>query len=143
MNRYDTELLTSSFTDMAMIVSTVNEAIDRFANGGWVVGSDWPSRWKELKAYLVASNKRYHEANINGIKVLAGSLAGRILVTFSKEVHNGTAQVTLIGGEDEPDRGCGLQSIAATPNEVFNMIHSVIVGWNIEQFKPNDKAMIC
>lgn len=143
MNRYDTELLTSTYTDMFMIVSTVEDAVDRFAKGGWISGEDWPSRWKKLKAYLMASEKRYHEANIAGVKVLAGSVAGRILVTFSKEVHNGTAQVTVIGGEDEPDRGCGLQSIAATPNEVISMIDSVIVGWDLKSFKPNAKAMIC
>lgn len=143
MNRYDTELLTSTFTDMFMIVSTVNDAVDRFAKGGWIAGEAWPCRWKELKAHLKASKDRYHEATIAGVKVLAGSLAGRILVTFSKEVHNGTAQITVIGTEDEPDRGCGLQSIAATPNEVLSMIDSVIVGWDIESFKTNPHARIC
>lgn len=143
MNRYDTELLTSTFTDMFMIVSTVNDAVERFEKGGWISGEEWPSRWKELKAYLIASDKRYHGAVIAGINVLAGTVAGRIMVTFSKEVHNGTAQVTVIGGDDEPDRGCGLQSIAATPNEVRSMIDSVIIGWDIKSFKPNPKARIC
>lgn len=143
MNRYDTELTTFSLMDMAMIVSTVNEAVDRFAKGGWVAGDDYPSRWKELKAYLMASKERYHEAQIADVKVLAGSSAGRILVTFSKKVHKGTAYITVIGGEDEPDRGCNLQSLAATPNEVFSMIHSVIVGWDLKSFKPNPHARIC
>lgn len=143
MNWDDTELTTSSFSGMFMSVSEINNAVDRFAKGGWIRGQHRPSRWKELKAYLMASEKRYHEANIAGIKVLAGSMAGRILVTFSKEVHNGTAQITVIGGEDEPDRGCGLQSIAATPNEVLSMIDSVIMGWNMESFAPNPKASIC
>lgn len=143
MNRYDTELTTFSFLDMAMIVSTVNDAVERFSKGGWIQGKDWPSRWKELKAYLMASKDRYHETEISGVKVMAGSTAGRILVTFSMPVHNGLAQVTVIGCEDEPDRGCGLQSIAATPNEVFSMIDSVIVGWNIESLKTNPHARIC
>lgn len=143
MNRYDTELTTSSFMDMAMIVSTINDAVDCFAKGGWIGGEEWPSRWKELKAYLMASNDRYHEARIAGVKVLAGSTAGRILVTFSKLFQNGTAEVTVIGGEDEPDRGCGLQSLAATPNEILSMINSVIVGWDIKNFKTNPHARIC
>lgn len=143
MNRDDTELLTSTFTDMVMIVSTVNDAVERFAKGGWISGEEWPPRWKELKAYLMASKKRYHQARIAGVEVLTGSVAGRILVTFSKEVHNGMAQVTVICYEDEPDRGCGLQSIAATPNEVTSMINSVIVSWDLKSFKPNDKAVIC
>lgn len=143
MNRYDTELTTSTFTDMFMIVSTINDAVDRFAEGGWIAGEDYPSRWKELKAYLMASNDRYHEATISGVKILAGSIAGRIMVTFSKEVHNGTAQVTVIGGEDEPDRGCGLQSLAATPNEVVSMIDEVISGWSMKSFKKNPHARIC
>lgn len=142
MKLYDTELTTFSFIDMAMMVSRVNDTVDRFTKGGWIEGDQWPSRWKELKAYLMASEDRYHEASIAGVKVLAGNIAGRILVTFEKKVHNGIAQMTVIGGEDEPDRGCGLQSIAATPNEVMGMIDSVIMGWNMKSFKPNPKAMI-
>ena len=143
MNPYDTELTTLSFIDMAMIVSTVKDAASRFSQGGWIRGEEWPSRWKELKAYLGASEDRYHQAQIAGVKVIAGSIAGRILVTFSQDVHNGTAQVTLIGAEDEPDRGCGIQSLAATAHEVVNMIDSVIVAWNMESFKTNPHARIC
>lgn len=142
MHRYDKELLTSSFVDMALITSAVNDAIDRFAKGGYVDGDEWPSRWKELKAYLAASKDRYHQAHISGVEVNVGSIAGRILVTFQKEVHNGTAQVTVIGGEDEPDRGCGLQSIAATTNEVLSMIDSVIVSWDMKKFKASSTVSI-
>lgn len=142
MNRYDTELTTSSFMDMFMITSTVNDAIQRFSKGGWIDGQEWPSRWKELKAYLLASEKRYHQARISDVEVNAGSVAGRILVTFSKEVPNGTAQVTVIGAEDEPDHGCGLQSLAATTNEVLSMIDGAIVGWDIKSFKDNPKGAI-
>lgn len=142
MDRYDTELTTSSLMDMAMIVSTVNDAVERFAKGGYISGEEWPSRWKELKAYLAASDDRYHKARMAGVEVNAGGVAGRILVTFSKAVHNGIAQVTVIGGEDEPDRGCGLQSIAATPNEVVSLINSVIVGWRLESFQKNPEGMI-
>jgi hypothetical protein len=142
MNYWDTELTTLAFMDLSMIVSSVNDAAERFSKGGWIKGKEWPSRWKELKAYLKASEDRYHDARIAGVNVLAGSVAGRILVTFSKVAHNGIAQVTVIGGEDEPDRGCGLQSIAATPNEVLSMIDSVIVGWNLESFKATFKAGI-
>lgn len=142
MNRYDTELTTSSFIDMAMIVSKVNDAVERFSKGGWISGEEWPARWKELKSYLMASKDRYRQARLAGVKVMAGSVAGRILVTFEKPVHNGIAQVTLIGTEDEPDTGCGLQSITATPNEVLSMINSVIVGWRLESFRANPNAMI-
>jgi hypothetical protein len=143
MNPYDTELTTLSFIDMAMTVSKVKDAASRFSEGGWIRREEWPSRWKELKAYLLASEDRYHQAQIAGVKVIAGSIAGRILVTFSQDVHNGTAWVTLIGAEDEPDRGCGIQSLAATAHEVVNMIDSVIVAWNMESFKTNPHARIC
>lgn len=132
-------ITTFDFMEMNSIIHRVNDAVERFAKGGWVEGEDYPSRWLELKKYLTASKKRYHSAEISGVKVNAGTLAGRIMVTFDTPY----SQVTVLGGEDEPDRGCGLQSIDATAHEAQAMIDEVIVKWDIKAFAPDDKVRIC
>lgn len=124
--------------EMNSVLNRINGAAERFSKGGWVEGEDYPSRWLELKKYLMASRKRYHSAEISGVKVNAGTLAGRILVTFDTPY----SQITVIGGEDEPDRGCALQSIDATAHEAQAMIDEVIVKWDINAFAPNDKVSI-
>src|SRR4029077_1926074 len=72
-------ITTFDFIEMSCMVTRVNDAVERFAKGGYVEGEQYPSRWLELKKYLEASQERYHSANISGVKVTAGTLAGRIL----------------------------------------------------------------
>lgn len=129
---------TFDFMEMHSIITRVNDAVERFSEGGWINGEKHPSRWLELKKYLKDSVKRYHSAKIGGAKVNAGTFAGRIMVTFDRS----ECQVTVLGGEDEPDRGCGLHSIAATAYQAQEILDQVIAKWDIKAFAPNDKAMI-
>jgi hypothetical protein len=138
MNRYEKILDTSEFVDMFMTTSVVNDAIQKFSQGGWIWGDQYPSRWKELEPFLSESKKRYHSAVFKDVKVNAGTLAGRVLITFER----GDFQITIIGGEGEPERDCGLQSIHASVDQAIYMIETVIKNWKIEAFQPNENAMI-
>ena len=129
---------TMDFMEMYSMTTRINDAVERFSKGGWVEGEEYPSRWLELKKYLMDSDKRYHSAKISGVKIRAGTVSGRILVTFEAPY----AQVTVIGGEDEPDRGCGLQSIDASAHEAQAIIDEVIVKWDLASFAPDGKARI-
>jgi hypothetical protein len=129
---------TFDFMEMNSMITKVNDAALRFSEGGYVDGKKYPSRWLELKKYLMSSKKRYHSAELSGVKVKAGTVAGRIMVTFDTQY----SQITAIGSEDEPDRGCGLQSIDATVHEASAIIDEVILKWDINAFAPNEKVSI-
>lgn len=135
---YDERITTRDFMDMSMIVMKVNDAVKRFADGGYIEGKEYPSRWREIEPFIAASPERYHSATIDVVEVNVGSVAGRILITL----QGYGAQVTLIGLEGEPARGCNLQSIDGSVNQAMSLIDSVIKGWKIEDFKPNRNVMI-
>jgi hypothetical protein len=135
---YQRRLCTEDFMDMSLITHRINDAVERFSKGGWVAGKEYPSRWRMLAALLDVSNARYQTARIGDIEVNAGTLAGRVMVTFQK----GDTQVTVIGAEGEPQGGVGLQSIEASADEAVDILDAVIAGWNSANFKPNPKAMI-
>lgn len=138
MNLYDRPVNTSEFMDMSMITMVINDAVARFSKGGLIDCKEYPSRWKELEPFISASPDRYHSMTVGVVEVNVGSLAGRILVTL----QGYGAQVTLIGLEGEPERGCNLQSIDASTNQVIALIDTVITGWKIENLKPNKNVMI-
>lgn len=138
MNHYDKPITTADYMDMSMITQVINDAVQRFAKGGWVKGEKYPSRWKEIEPFISASPERYHSMTVDVVEVNVGSVAGRILITL----QGYGAQVTLIGLEGEPERGCNLQSIDASTNQVIALIDTVITGWKIENLKPNKNVMI-
>lgn len=138
MNRYEKVISTEEFIDMVMATSLINDAVQRFSKGGWVNRQEYPYRWKEIEPFITASPERYHSMTIDVVEVNVGSAAGRILIT----IQSYGAQVTLIGLEGEPERGCNLQSIDASVNQVVALIDTVIANWKIENFKPNKNVMI-
>lgn len=134
----DRRLSTSEFLDMIILTTRVKDAVERFSKGGWASREKYPARFPDLVRRMLASPHRYHSAIIDGIEVNGGTVAGHAMVTFQE----GDVQVTVVGSEDEPDRGCGLQSISASASQVRDMIDRVIVAWNLDAFKPNLKATI-
>ncbi len=94
--------------------------------------------WLSLKAYAVKSSYRYHSGLFGDVQVLVGSTAGRILVTLRR----GDQDVTFIGGEDEPDRGCGIQSIHTSREIMEAMVGTVISNWDADKLSRDDGIRI-
>lgn len=138
MNLYDRPITTMDYMDMSMITMVINDAVARFSKGGFVDGKEYPSCWKDLEPFISASPERYHSMTVGVVEVNVGSLAGRILITL----QGYGAKITMIGAEGEPERGCNLQSIDASTNQVIALIDTVITGWKIENLKPNKNVMI-
>lgn len=126
-------LTTPELLDMIILTTRIQDAVDRFSKGG-----QFPARYPELARAISASKDRYHSAALDRVEVLAGTVAGRVMVTFRER----DSYVTVVGSEEEPDKGCGLHTINATANEAKEMIDRVIEAWDIAAFRPNNKAAI-
>lgn len=101
----------------------------------------WDGGFREQNA---ATNVRYHSYSLfdheteGTIKVLSGSLAGRLLMTIQLD----RSSVTIIGAEDEPGRGIGIQSIEGDIFEARRLIEVVTRQWPFEMKpEPPDGAI--
>ncbi len=65
-------------------------------------------------------------------------MAGRIMVTLRR----GCDDITFIGGEDEPDRGCGIQSINASPEIAQALVATVGSNWDPDKLTRDDDLRI-
>lgn len=88
----------------------------------------WDGGFREQNA---ATNVRYHSYSFfdheteGTIKVLSGSMAGRLMMTVQLD----RSSVTIIGAEDEPGRGIGIQSIEGDVFEARRLLELVTHQW--------------
>ncbi len=57
-------------------------------------------------------------------------------------LRRGDQDVTFIGGEDEPDRGCGIQSIHTSREIMEAMVGTVISNWDADKLSRDDGIRI-
>lgn len=133
MNYRTRQLSTREMLHMSLITDILHRSARAFSKGGPLHSGDFnrKSAWSELSYVAARSSNRYLSAVLGDVTVNVGSLAGRVMITFLR----GEKSVTLIGAEDDVDRGCGMHAIAASAGEAQEMIEAVIRNWDITLFK--------
>jgi hypothetical protein len=86
-----------------------------------------------FRASQAATNVRYHsyetvDEYLQPVKVLSGSLAGRLLMKIQQD-HS---SITIIGAEDEPGRKVGIQSIEGDIFTARRLLEAVTFAWPFE-----------
>jgi hypothetical protein len=125
---------------MSLITDILHRSAAAFSHGGPLHSGDFnrKSSWSELSYVAARSSDRYLSAVLGDVTVNVGSMAGRVMITF---VCSGKS-VTLMGAEDDVDRGCGMHAISASAGEAQEMIQTAIQHCDITLFKATQTLSI-
>jgi len=124
----DTRISSFQMLDLFSVTSKLTYAAKEFTR------AVWPS----LKPLVIESKARYQSGIFGDVKLMTACMAGRIMVTMVR----GDEDFTVMGTEEEPDRGCGVHSIEGSARSALAMVDIVIANWEPRILKRDDTAVI-
>ena len=101
--------------------------------------------WPTILATNLLAKKRGFRFRTKEIELLSLCTAGRILITlrYRKDKKKGYDQyLSVVGGEEESCKGCGLQGLYVTKEKAIELVSQVVRAWDAKKYRPYTKVSI-